>query len=78
LGPHLGAVPLLIPMAWAMMAYPIHAVVERTGWNRLARIALGAAHVSAVMGCAIGAPGRAGSSIVSSDMRISAAMTQPR
>jgi uncharacterized membrane protein len=42
LGPHLGAVPLLIPMAWAMMAYPIYAVVERTGWNRLARIALAA------------------------------------
>jgi putative membrane protein len=40
LGWSLGPVPVLIPMAWAMMAYPVFVVVERTGWGRTARIAL--------------------------------------
>lgn len=43
LGWSLGAVPLLIPLAWAMMAYPIYAAAERTGWGRTARVLLSAA-----------------------------------
>ena len=40
LGWSIADVPVLIPMAWAMIAYPIYALVERTNWNRPARIVL--------------------------------------
>jgi putative membrane protein len=47
LGPDVGAVPLAVPLAWAMMAYPVFVVVARTYWGRLARAALAAALLAA-------------------------------
>lgn len=47
LGWSVGSVPLLIPLAWAMMAYPIYAAVERTGWGRPVRVLLSAALLAA-------------------------------
>lgn len=42
LGPTLGSVPWVIPLAWAMMSYPIYLVSARACRGRGTRIALGA------------------------------------
>ncbi len=47
LGWSIADVPILIPLAWAMIAYPIYALAERTNWNRPARIVLSAAILAA-------------------------------
>ena len=42
LGPALGPVPAVIPLAWAMMGYPCYVVAARATRSRLGRIALAA------------------------------------
>ena len=34
LGPHLGGVPLVVPLAWAMMAYPVYVAASTVVWRR--------------------------------------------
>jgi carotene biosynthesis associated membrane protein len=43
LGPSLAGVPLVIPLAWAMMAWPAHVVAARLTASRPARVAVAAA-----------------------------------
>ncbi|MFN8127039.1 MAG: carotenoid biosynthesis protein [Candidatus Nanopelagicales bacterium] len=43
LGPMLGPVPALIPLAWAMMGYPCYVVAARVKASRPGRVALAAA-----------------------------------
>lgn len=43
LGAALGDVPWVIPLAWAMMAYPVYLVAARACRSRVARVALAAA-----------------------------------
>lgn len=43
LGATLGAVPWVIPLAWAMMAYPVYLVAARACRSRMGRICLAAA-----------------------------------
>ncbi len=42
LGPSLGAVPAVIPLAWAMMGYPVYVIVARACRGATARVALAA------------------------------------
>lgn len=43
LGPSIGPVPAVIPLAWAMMGYPCYVVAARAARSRVGRIALAAA-----------------------------------
>ncbi len=43
LGPSLGPVPLVIPLAWAMMGYPVYVVAARVCRTAVPRVALAAA-----------------------------------
>ena len=47
LGPTLAGVPVVIPLAWAMMAYPALLVARRIARSRPARVAVGAVALAA-------------------------------